>query len=515
MSALRLFLLPLLILVAVLSMTWLVWEHERYNTRKELQAQFDFALRDTVSRIEQRIGAYEQTLRGVQGLLVTSGLKNRKAIREYVETLQLDANFSGIQVIGVVERVQLAGRDAHIDDMRKAGFAKYNIHPEGERESYAAIVQREPGMIADKALLGLDVWANPERRVAMERARDSGMPAITTKVQLAIDREAGDSPGFVMYLPVFAQGEAHDSVAQRRANLVGWVYAAFRVSDFMASLYGKQVSGLSFSIYDGVDPKESALMYRSGASLARTTSEGAAAISAIEYMVVAGHAWALVLATQEEFEVRFGRNAELIIVISGIFLSLAMALLAWFMISGRARALSLAAEMTEELRHMAQHDPLTGLPNRALFSDRLQQQLAHAKRHDRRFAIIFLDLDNFKPINDNYGHAVGDRLLQQVAKRLQEALRASDTVGRIGGDEFVILTAELAGAELALALAEKVREAVRQPYMVETRELSVSCSIGVAIYPDHGTDEITLSKLADEAMYHAKEDGRDSVRLAT
>ena len=102
-----------------------------------------------------------------------------------------------------------------------------------------------------------------------------------------------------------------------------------------------------------------------------------------------------------------------------------------------------------------------------------------------------------------------------MAKRLQEALRASDTVGRIGGDEFVILTAELAGAELALALAEKVREAVRQPYMVETRELSVSCSIGVAIYPDHGTDEITLSKLADEAMYRAKEDGRDSVRLAT
>ncbi len=131
MSALRLFLLPLLILVAALSMTWLVWEHERNNTRKELQAQFDFALRDTVSRIEQRIGAYEQTLRGVQGLLVTTDLKNRKAIREYVETLQLDANFSGIQVIGVVERVLPAGRDAHVDGMRRAGFAKYNIHPGG------------------------------------------------------------------------------------------------------------------------------------------------------------------------------------------------------------------------------------------------------------------------------------------------------------------------------------------------------------------------------------------------
>ncbi len=164
---------------------------------------------------------------------------------------------------------------------------------------------------------------------------------------------------------------------------------------------------------------------------------------------------------------------------------------------------------------MAQHDSLTGLPNRALFSDRVQHVLADAKRHGWRFAMIFLDLDKFKPINDNHGHAVGDLLLQQVAKRLQDALRASDTVGRIGGDEFVVLTGELTGPDAALALAEKIRQEIRRPYRIEGHELAISCSLGVAVYPDDGTDHIALTKRADDAMYCAKEGGRDNVRLAT
>lgn len=163
---------------------------------------------------------------------------------------------------------------------------------------------------------------------------------------------------------------------------------------------------------------------------------------------------------------------------------------------------------------MAQHDSLTGLPNRALFSDRVQNKLAHARRHDRRFALIFLDLDKFKPINDQYGHSVGDLLLRQVARRLQDSIRASDTVGRLGGDEFVLLIGDLTGAADALALAEKIRQEVRRPYIINGHQLTISCSLGVAIYPDDGTDELALTKRADEAMYRAKDSGRDSVQLA-
>lgn len=504
----RLLLLPWLVLVAMLGTTWFVWDHERDNAHKELRAQFDFALRDTVSRIEQRMAGYEQMLRGVQGLVATTGLDNRKAIHDYVETLQLDANFSGIQVIGVIEQVPQSRKAAHVAAMRRLGFADYTIHPAGTRETYTPIIQREYYVGGKHAPLGLDTWDSPVRRLAMEKARDSGMPAITGKVQLAIDQGIEENPGFIMYLPIFAREQARDSVSQRRASLVGWVYAAFRMRDFMASLYGKQAEGLAFTIHDDAVPSADALMYRNSDS-----SGGAMSVN--EYMVVAGHTWTLTLTTQDEFESRFGRDMSLMIAMSGIGLSLSMALLAWYMMTGRARALLLAAKMTEELRHMAQHDSLTGLPNRALFSDRVQNALAHARRHEARFALIFLDLDNFKPINDNHGHAVGDLLLQQVAKRLHDSVRASDTVGRIGGDEFVLLMGELVATDAALALAEKIRQEVRRPYRIEGRELTISCSLGVAIYPDDGSDEIALTKSADTAMYRAKDCGRDRVQRAT
>lgn len=508
LPARRLLLLPWLILVAMLAMTYLVWDHERQSARQEQRAQFDFALRDAVSRIAQRIAAYEQMLRGVQGLLATTELHNRQAIHDYVETLQLAANFSGIQLLGVVERVDPSARAAHVAAIRRLGVADYSIYPPGEREVYAPIMQRESYVGRNSGPLGFDAWGNPVRRLAMERARDTGMAAITGKLQLAIDSDAEDTPGFIMYLPLYSHGQPRDSVAQRRAALVGWVYAAFHMRDFMTSLYGRQAQSFAFAIYDDVTPSAAALMYRNRDAVVGT-------INVNQSMIVAGHPWTLNLVALDESATRFGRNVSLIIAVTGAGLSLLMALLAWFMINGRARALLLAAEMTEELRHMAQHDSLTGLPNRALFSDRVASQIAYAKRHGGRFAMIFLDLDKFKPVNDNYGHGVGDLLLQQVAKRLLDSIRGSDTVGRIGGDEFVLLIGELAGPDDALALAEKIRQEVRQPYRVDGHELIVSCCLGIAIYPDDGADEITLAKRADAAMYRAKDGGRDSVRMAT
>lgn len=486
-------LLPWLILVGTLGVTWVVWDHERQSTRKEMRSQFDFALRETVSRIEQRIVGYEQILRGVQALFATTDLTNRSAVHDYVETLQLDANFSGIQVIGVAQRVP--GKPL----------------PDGQNEILAPVILRAPiarGVERNSAPLGLDLWVDPVRRQAMEKARDSGMAAITGKVRLAVDTQAQAPPGFIMYLPIFANGQPHDSVAQRRANLIGWTYAAFHMSDFMASLYGKQSPGLSLEIYDEVDPSDAALLYRFAGDHPLTPK---AALGANEYMVVAGRTWMLSMHSKNEFEARFGHDVATVIALTGVGLSLSLALLVWLMVTGRARALRLAATMTEELRHMAQHDALTQLPNRALFSDRLNRELARAVRDNGRFAVIFLDLDNFKPINDRFGHLVGDLLLQQVAQRLQATIRAADTVGRIGGDEFVILMTGLTESDAMVGLTEKVRQTLRQPFEIEGQTLAISGSLGVAVYPEDGTDEMALTKSADAAMYRAKNSGRDSV----
>jgi len=177
------------------------------------------------------------------------------------------------------------------------------------------------------------------------------------------------------------------------------------------------------------------------------------------------------------------------------------------------RDISERKQIEERIRHMARHDPLTDLPNRALFSELLGRALALARRNRTRLALMFLDLDRFKPVNDTWGHAVGDLLLQEAARRMRAALRASDTVGRIGGDEFVILLPLVAEPEDALTAAEKLRAALERPFEIGGRSLRISCSVGVALFPDQGADEIGLAHHADQAMYWAKQAGGNRVVL--
>lgn len=171
-------------------------------------------------------------------------------------------------------------------------------------------------------------------------------------------------------------------------------------------------------------------------------------------------------------------------------------------ISERQRAVAQA-------RHLAEHDSLTGLPNRTLFMDRLEQALAGVARQHRQFALMFIDLDHFKAINDNHGHEVGDAVLQEMANRLRRCVRRVDTVSRLGGDEFVVLLADIGGVDQAAHVATTIMQAVARPVQAETGALSLSASIGIAICPSDGDDPKTLLRHADVAMYHAKESGRN------
>ena len=169
--------------------------------------------------------------------------------------------------------------------------------------------------------------------------------------------------------------------------------------------------------------------------------------------------------------------------------------------------------LTHRLAYFAQHDSLTDLPNRLLMNDLFTQALQAAKRHGTVLAVLYLDLDRFKHINDSLGHAVGDRLLQLVAKRLIECVRASDTVCRLGGDEFVIVLSEVAHAEDAAVCAEKILKNLRIPSVIDGQEMHISSSIGIAIFPGDGTEVEILLKNADSAMYEAKGLGRDNFQF--
>lgn len=179
---------------------------------------------------------------------------------------------------------------------------------------------------------------------------------------------------------------------------------------------------------------------------------------------------------------------------------------------GFSRDITERYEAQEEIRQLALYDPLTKLPNRRLLSERLNQALATARRDHTHLALIFLDLDKFKPINDTLGHGVGDLLLYAVAQRMHHCVREVDTVARLGGDEFVVLLPSIEVSDQALMVAEKIRQALNQPFELPGGHVvSISSSSGIAIYPDHGEDEIALFKAADAAMYQAKALGRDNV----
>lgn len=177
------------------------------------------------------------------------------------------------------------------------------------------------------------------------------------------------------------------------------------------------------------------------------------------------------------------------------------------------RDVSMTRALSLKMAHLAQHDSLTDLPNRIVLNDRLAQALALARRHQQMLALLFLDLDRFKSVNDSLGHAIGDRLLQSVAERLLACVRSSDTVSRQGGDEFVILLSEVACPADAAVSAEKILLALSMPLRIDQRDLHLTASIGIVTYPDDGMEAETLLKHADLAMYRAKATGRNTYRF--
>jgi diguanylate cyclase (GGDEF)-like protein/PAS domain S-box-containing protein len=619
-----------------LGATLLLWQHEQHNAALDRRISAEFSLHEIVSRIAQRMLAHEQVLRGVQGLYAASEYVGRDEFQTYVDALQLNADFAGMEGIGPIPWVLSAQKEAHEALVRKEGFAGYAIQPAGDRAFYAPLVQLEPSVRRNQRAYGFDAFTDPVRRAALEQSRDSGSAVVTEKVT-RLEETGSDVPaGFVMYLPVYRSGMPTDSVANRRTHLSGWIVAPFRMNDLMASLYGERLAGVEVRIFDGVEMTDKSLMYDSAQQRGGAV-EGPPEI--VEYLVVAGRSWTMALHFQSGFGGRAAKDKSQMIALGGLGLSTLLALLTWVLLTERTRAVATATRMTEELReaknhfelifdaspdgvviswlednkiidvnggftaltgytradvigkslldlhlwsdpedrqhylnelldkgscenlevllqrkdgqqvvgivsakivsfkgypgvvgvirditgrkaaeqriaHMAQHDTLTNLPNRALLGDRLRHAIAHARRHGTRMALMYIDLDRFKPVNDSLGHQVGDLLLKAVARRMQDSVRASDTVARIGGDEFVVLLPAIGDDRDALQVAEKVRAALNEPFRLSGGHVvRISSSTGIAIYPDHATDEIALAKCADDAMYVSKARGRDRVEF--
>ena len=497
--------LPLAVLLFALFVTYELFSAARRNAANLRQTAFDVRVEQTLRRVEQRMHAYEQVLRGARGMFVASRVVTREEFRDYVRALDIGESYPGIEGIGYSVFLRAEQKAQHIAAVRAEGFPNYDIKPPGERDAYSAIVYLEPFAGRNLRAFGFDMYSEPVRREAMEQARDTGRPVISGKVTLVQESGADAQVGFLMYLAVYSKKA--DSLEERRANLLGWVYAPFRMNDLMSGLDEGRAESFGIALYDGRTVSPETRMYDN--LRGPPASYSGEVLKATRNIEIAGHEWTLVATSAPMIRGSPEEERAELIQKGGVSIALLLALVVWLLLDDRARALKAA----QQAMHLALYDVLTGLPNRKLITERLGQAIATARREGTQLAFLFIDLDKFKPVNDEYGHAIGDLLLKEVARRLRDCCRQSDTAARLGGDEFVMLLPHIEGKEGATVVAAKALEALSKPFEISGLDLSISASIGIALYPTHGTEDKVLMRHADTAMYHAKKSGKNAVRF--
>ncbi|HQS59558.1 MAG: hypothetical protein B7Y56_14135 [Gallionellales bacterium 35-53-114] len=633
-----------LVLLVSLLVTYQLWKVAQNKTEQALQTEFNFHVLDATHRIERHMLEYEKMLRGVQGLYAASASVSREEFRQYVNLLDIEKNYPGIQGLGFTLLLPSHRLAQHLAEVRREGFPDYAIRPAGERDSYSSVLYLEPFTGRNLHAFGYDNFADPLRRTAMERVRDTGLCTISGKIKLVQEIDSNVQAGILMWLPVYRNNAKLNTVEERRKHLIGWIGASFRMDNLMASIVDMRDAMVDIEIYDGDEMSDRTLMYDAD-HVRREKNPGGSHFQTIRQLNIAGQKWSVLISSLPRFDARLRDQKQSLILLGGIVVSILLALITLVLIRGRSRALEFAQALNHELaerkraeagirlaatvfdtvdtavlvtdkgtriikvnpaftaitgytsedaigktprilssgahtrefyremwhtikttgswqgeifnrrkngefftewlsinevrdnegnlsnyvslfsdiserkaaeehmHNLAHYDPLTGLPNRTLLADRLQQAISAARREKTNMALMFIDLDKFKPVNDTLGHHIGDLMLKEVANRMLECLRESDSAARIGGDEFIVLLPVIEVEADAVAVAEKIRLALNQPFNIAEHSLNISSSIGVAVYPDHGTDEKSLLRHADTAMYFAKEAGRNNVML--
>lgn len=361
------------------------------------------------------------------------------------------------------------------------------------------------------SVYGMDYSTDPTRWATLARARDTDTVAVTTT--RLFKHEDGGAHGVLMVVPVYAKGTSRTTVADRRRNLNGFVAGVFDLPQLLQSIRATttEASAVAVAVYptgtkastqDRPDYSSSPAISRAMQMLAREQYwSGTLRIGDADWQVRA------IPAVGGPLMARFDRAVSVFTAGCAITIFLAAYLV---MASRNSRDLALANRRVLEL---AQTDILTGLPNRAYFLEQLKKA-GSDQRHAGRFAILMVDLDRFKNVNDSLGHAAGDALLRQVAVRLQSALRGDDVLARLGGDEFAIIQAGHRDQRAnSVDMASRISTLIADPFQLPGHQVEIGTSIGVALAPEHGEDREQLLKKADLALYRSKSAGRNCFTL--
>lgn len=616
-----------LLLAGALVVTVSLWQLSIRLVDDRTEARFKTQSLQLKTAIEERLLNYEQVLAGSAGLFAVAGEVSRDDWREYVDNVDINRYYPGIQGIGYVQKIGVRQMADHIASVRRDGILNYLVTPLGTGPDYYPMVYLEPGTDRNRKALGYDAFSDPAHRRAMVRARDHAAPTVTGKVVLVQEEVAEDQAGFLMYYPVYQGGETPESRVERQMMLAGYVFSAFRMNNLLDGIVGLIAPFLDVKIYDAGEISRDSLMY--GSNLGSLDEDFSFEMS--QTITHGGRDWLLQTRSTPAFDFLASDPRPPIVLGSGILISLLMFLFVLTMIrsriqaqisAGRYRAITEGAanvtlvlerkgnpryaspssrdilgfdpeqvyrlelntlvhaedwpqlkagfneaikspgkqmpvirarirdaegqwrdmegtftamlnvpgvngvvlslrDLTQlkaaqsELHRLAFYDPLTGLANRQLFKDRLSHVVRRSRRSEEPAALMFLDLDGFKRINDTLGHDSGDELLKQVSQWLTGCVREDDSVARLGGDEFVVLLSRISGPDAAGKVAETILRRLCQRIRLNDHEVGITVSIGITMIPHDSEDPGTLMKYADLAMYRAKEMGRNTFQFFT
>ncbi|WP_254962290.1 CHASE domain-containing protein [Cyanobium sp. BA5m-10] len=632
--------LPWIVLASGLLITTGISEKAlRLGVQEHLRIENNL-LDNVVDAIQAKLEIDIAILGSLTGLLNASNQVNSDQFNTFYESVIIHTREpQGVQGIGFARWIPATELTTFESRIRTERFPDFSVHPPGPRQSYSAIELLEPFDGRNQRSFGYDMYSEPIRREAMQRAAESGRAALSGKVLLVQETEQDPQQGALIYLPVYADKGLPTQANKRR--LVGWTYTELRLKDLVRTALDTvdnvNLNGSAVLIFDGNQPLASNLLFGNQKLLRRNQLRH----SSYERLNFAGRTWlvgvqlspllvgpngisaslwfnlllgsggsviaALItrilvnnhLVTKEALAISeksgreqalattvFEESGQAIVVsnpegrivqanssfsqLSGYRISEIKGQRTSLLKSGRHDALFYKAmwdellqkgfwegdvwnrlrsgevrrhhlsistvrdehlqtryyvgmlqdvterhQAEEAVRFMAQHDTLTGLANRAMLMEQLERQLALAKRHGHGVALLYLDLDGFKPVNDRFGHNIGDQVLQIVAERFRKIIRDGDLLCRQGGDEFVVLVPEAGNTDELISMGWKLVEVSRQPYSTLDPAIAISASVGIARYPEHGNTCEQLLTAADNAMYAAKRAKGNAMKLST
>ena len=325
-------------LLLILLVTVFSWRYSVDEVARHAQERFEYRAQKQKEAIVGRMLDYERVLRGGAALFASSDSVSRREWHDYIAALQLDDSLPGIVAIGFTAMVPSSALRAHEAAVRAEGFPAYSVHPSGERERYGSVVFVEPFAGANLLGFGYDMYAEPVRREAMERARDSGLAALSGRVRLIGDLGPVPTPGVLLYLPIYRNQQAHDTVEARRAALSGHVFSVFRIADLMQRMFSENADDVEVEIFDGpVQPEN--LMYASGDRARKAMFYHASEVT------IAGHRWSVCFHSSERFEADSASPLPAIILVGGLVAGLVFFLVLYMSAQHRRGMDEAAAEL--------------------------------------------------------------------------------------------------------------------------------------------------------------------------